>query len=365
MVKRFRLLPEDRGGFGAWFVSAWLVYLVPLLIGPYYDHASPSVWAVTIGGMIAFVAMYYRAYWVSGTELLLLIGGMTLLGIAFAPYNVGACAYFIFGGSFFAWTGATPAAAYRNLGLYVLGIVALAFVDHMPPPEWGVSIFITALVGAINVRSCEMKRANQQLRAAHDEVGRIAKVAERERIARDLHDVLGHTLSVIILKSELASKLADRDVTRAVAEIREVETIARESLSELREALAGYRAAGIDAEFSRAQSVLETAGVTFAANRAPIELTPSQESVLSLAIREGVTNIVRHAHASTCSLSLAEKNGAVRLEIADNGSGTECAEGLGLAGMRARVELLGGTLVREIAGGTRLILTLPAAADAV
>src|SRR5471030_2037627 len=100
MVKRFRLLPDDHGGFGVWLTSAWLVYLLPLLIDPYVTHASPLVWAVTVGAMIAFVVLYFRAYWTKGIELLVLIGLMTLLGVAFAPFNVGASAFFIFAGSF-------------------------------------------------------------------------------------------------------------------------------------------------------------------------------------------------------------------------------------------------------------------------
>jgi two-component system sensor histidine kinase DesK len=184
-------------------------------------------------------------------------------------------------------------------------------------------------------------------------------VAERERIARDLHDVLGHTLSVIVLKSELATRLAPIDPARASVEIADVERIARESLSELREAVAGYRAVGLAAEVERARSVLETAGVRVECQLGEMRLPPRYEGVVTMAIREGVTNIVRHAGASSCRLSLAQTPRECRLELADDGRGGAGAEGFGLAGMRERVEGLGGTLVREIASGTRLILTLP------
>jgi two-component system, NarL family, sensor histidine kinase DesK len=122
-------------------------------------------------------------------------------------------------------------------------------------------------------------------------------VAERERISRDMHDVLGHTLTAIALKSELAEKLIDTDVVRAAQEIRDVARITRESLGELRAAIAGYRAAGIEAELGRARSALESAGLRVECEVESVSLTSEQEGVLALAVREGVTNVIRHAKA--------------------------------------------------------------------
>ena len=148
-------------------------------------------------------------------------------------------------------------------------------------------------------------------------------------------------------------------MARAAAEIREVESIARESLGELREALAGYRAAGIAAEIERARSVLTAAGVKFECEVENVRLAPRAEGVLALAIREGVTNVVRHANASTCSIRIANEKDGCRFEIYDDGSGARATEGLGLTGMRERVEALGGMVAREVANGTRLIVTFP------
>lgn len=166
---------------------------------------------------------------------------------------------------------------------------------------------------------------------------------------------------MIVLKSELAARLSESDGARAAAEIRDVERIARESLGEVREALAGYRAAGLAAEIERAKDVLTAAGVRFEWDIDHVRLAPREESVLALAIREGVTNVVRHAGASTCRLELVRDGHGCRFTIADDGAGTLTTEGLGLSGMRERIEALGGTFAREVRDGTRLVLTLPKA----
>jgi len=172
--------------------------------------------------------------------------------------------------------------------------------------------------------------------------------------------VLGHTLSVITLKSELAGKLMDRDPDRAGKEIREVEQISRQALSDVRDAIRGYRAQGLSAELARAKSTLETAGLTVQCDAATtMKLPAMHESVLSLAVREAVTNVVRHAQAHTCRMRIEQQNGSCRLEIQDDGVGISSVEGNGLRGMRERVEMLGGTLERSGQSGTMLVITLP------
>jgi two-component system sensor histidine kinase DesK len=216
------------------------------------------------------------------------------------------------------------------------------------------------IIGAGNTFFAERNRINRQLRRANEEIENLAKVAERERIARDLHDVLGHTLSVITLKSELAGKLIDRDSQAARKEISEVEQISRQALSDVRDAIRGYRSQGLVAELAQAKTTLETAGVTVQCDAATTMKLPAvQESVLSLAVREAVTNVVRHARARTCRMRLEQQNGSCRLEIQDDGCGASNSEGNGLRGMRERVEMLGGTLSRNTEAGTRLTITLP------
>jgi two-component system sensor histidine kinase DesK len=197
---------------------------------------------------------------------------------------------------------------------------------------------------------------------AHEEVEALAAVAERERIARDLHDVLGHTLSVIVLKAELAKRLIASDPARAATEIADVETIGRSALTEVREAIGGYRSRGLVAELEAARGTLASAGVSLRADAKPIDsssLTAAEETVLALAIREAVTNIVRHARAKTCRLRFVTENGRRKLLVEDDGEHPLAREGNGLRGMRERVESLGGSLRVEREHGTRLLIELP------
>jgi two-component system sensor histidine kinase DesK len=234
-----------------------------------------------------------------------------------------------------------------------------ALLLPIPSPTWITAFVVSTPIGLSNMFFAQKHRDNAKLQRAHDEIEHLAKIAERERIARDLHDVLGHTLSLITLKSELAGKLIDRDPARAKEEIRAVEATARQALSEVRQAVVGYRAKSLNEEFKLAKSTLETAGLKVDCEAMTVPLQPAQESVLGLALREAVTNIVRHARAQTCRLRLAQNNGHCLLEIADDGSGGTLTEGNGLRGMRERVEAVGGSLVRNSEQGTKILITVP------
>ena len=173
-------------------------------------------------------------------------------------------------------------------------------------------------------------------------------------------------MSVIVLKAELAGRLMERDPARAVNEIAEVERTARLALAEVREAIGGYRAKGLSAEVEQARQTLDAAGVRLICTAAPPSLRAREETVLSLAVREAVTNIVRHARATECILRFAiTPEGLVLLEVADNGAGGALAgrEGNGLRGMRERVEELGGHFRIEAGAasqpGTHLHIELP------
>ena len=352
-----RVLKDKDHGWGPFF---WLLYFGFFFIQPVLDHATARQWFFDALGTVAFLILYFGIFWLEEPIPLLHIGGMVLLGVVFLPFNPGASTFFIFAGAFVPFVVQTQTAAIASLA----AIVAVAGVEGWLLHLNGWTMFYAAVfplvVGGSNVFFAERNRMNRRLRKANEEIEHLAKVAERERIARDLHDVLGHTLSLITLKSELAGKLMERDPQRARKEIGEVEHISRQALSDVRDAIRGYRSQGLAAELAQAKSTLETAGLTVQCDAATVVKLPAvQESVLSLAVREAVTNVVRHAQARTCRLRLEQQNGTCRLEIHDDGRGGSAGEGNGLRGMRERVEMLGGTLDRDTDAGTKLTITLP------
>lgn len=341
----------------------WALYSVLyfgfFFIDPIESHASARVWFFTLLGTAAFLVLYFGIFWVSCRQGMLHIAAMCALGAAFAKYNGGATTFFIFAAACAPFVADNEADGFKAL----FGVEAAAGLTWWALHLNGWFLLfaggLSFVIGISNIHFAQRNRTNKKLIKAQEEIEHLAKVAERERIARDLHDVLGHTLSVIILKSELAGKLMDRDRRRAGEEIREVEQISRQALAEVREAIRGYRSQGLPAELAQAKATLETAGVAVKYETAQISLPALQESVLSMAVKEAVTNVVRHARARNCRLRLEQQNGCCRLEIEDDGRGSSEPEGNGLRGMRERVEMLGGTLNRESQAGTKITITLP------
>jgi two-component system, NarL family, sensor histidine kinase DesK len=356
MLNDMRLVPKDSEY--SWAVYS-VLYLAFFFIDPIESHASALVWGYTLLGATVFLVLYFGLFWVNSRQGLLHIAAMVLMGAAYAKYNGGATTFFIFAAACGPFVVDTETGGFKVLA----AVEAAAFLTWWGLHLNGWFLFFSAglsfVVGISDIHFAQRNRTNRKLLKAQEEIEQIAKVAERERIARDLHDVLGHTLSVIILKSELAGKLMDRDPQRAGNEIREVEQISRQALSEVRDAIRGYRSQGLLAEFAQAKATLETAGVAVKCEAAQIALPALHESVLSMAVREAVTNVVRHAHARTCNLHLEQQNGSCRLAIEDDGRGGTQDEGNGLRGMRERVEMLGGTLERDSQSGTKLTITLP------
>jgi two-component system sensor histidine kinase DesK len=357
-LRSFRSVFRDRDH--GWGPLLWWLYLGFFFVQPVAAHVSRRQWLLDILGAVIFLVLYFGIFLLERPRPLVHVGGMLLLGVVFFPSNPGGCTFFIFAAAMVPFMVSTQTRAVAGLGV----IATVAAIEGLLLRAGAWELFWAAVfpvfIGTGNIFFAERNRINRQLRKANEEIENLAKVAERERIARDLHDVLGHTLSVITLKSELAGKLMDRDPQRAGKEIREVEQISRQALTEVRDAIRGYRAQGLVAELAQAKSTIETAGLTVQCDAATTVKIPAlQESVLSLAVREAVTNVVRHARARTCRMRLEQINGSCRLEIHDDGCGASNGEGNGLRGMRERVEMIGGTLNRSTDAGTTLTITLP------
>lgn len=343
-----------------WFDLVWIVYSVFFFIEP-IQRNTRGYWLQFAAAYAIFVALYAGIIFAgSRRSAYFCLAGMGLLGVVYYPLNVGASGIFIYVVAFAPFVSESIAICIGVVASVSIALAAEGLLLHLNPWTWGFSVFLGLAVGSGNMLVAQRISANQKLTLAHEEIAHLAKVAERERIARDLHDVLGHTLSVVVLKSELAGKLLRQNPERAAKEIGEVEQIARTALAEVREAIRGYRTEGLTAELDRARATLDAAGITVECASSPPKMLPAQETVLSLILREAVTNIVRHADASHCRISLGQSGAHTVLSVEDNGRGGIRHEGSGLRGMRERVESIDGRLEILSENGTRLVIEVPA-----
>lgn len=228
---------------------------------------------------------------------------------------------------------------------------------------WTIAIALEGLlVGSVVLGSAYMGRTNRALHEAREDVARLMVAEERLRFARDLHDLLGHSLSVIVLKAELAGKLAAASPERAAPEIADIERVARQALADVREAVSGYREASLAAEIEQARVALAAAGVKVEIEPFKEGLPAPTESVLAWALREGVTNVIRHAGARAARIHLARSDRQAELELTDDGRGAlDFHPGNGLTGLRERVAGRKGEVEFGPArdGGFRLRVSLP------
>lgn len=256
-------------------------------------------------------------------------------------------------------------------GVVVLGIVGAQFLVAVST-GWDTAVnsgilfapVITVSVGASMLFFGRQREAEQRLGVAQDEITRLAVVEERARFSRDLHDVLGHSLTVVAMKSELAARLVDVDPVRAKTEMQDVERLSREALQGLRRAVSGYREADLDAELLSARAALEAAEIDATL---PADGSAAGDDVRSLfawVLREGVTNVIRHAAASRVRVTLTR----TALTVEDDGTGTSAGSaagaggtfsvtgGNGLRGLRERSDAVGATLTTGTSdlGGFRL-----------
>jgi two-component system sensor histidine kinase DesK len=347
-----------------WQGFLWLAYLFFLVLPGFITGFGRGWLWPTLLSLPPFLLLYVWQFRLPRAPFAVPLG-MALLGVALTPYNPFADVYVIFAAS----TVPTVLSGLTRqllLVLAMLGVYALELVLVLP---WHienlipllVAVTVAPIVCAARHVGIENERKRRALRTSQEEVRRLAAVAERERIGRDLHDLLGHTLSLIALKSELAGRLLERDRTAAAREIAELESVARQALKEVRLAIAGMHGAVLDSELDAARRLLESSGVALVTRRDCPELHADTESGLAMIVREAITNIHRHAAAGHASVELRREAANVMLVIADDGRGGIVAQGRGLNGIEARVRALGGTLLIDSPPqhGTTLRVTLP------
>jgi len=364
LALRAQIMGGRHGGqWTAWLMLVWSiwVFLTPALTVP--DVFPHWLWP-TLAAYAVFLWLFYRAYYRDRRQVLWCALGIAALGYALTPLNGGAQGFLVYACAFLAFALPPRRAVAAMAGVLVLHAVQWLWLSF-PWPYILNGVVVGLAVGLMNVSYARKMHADAALKLSHDEVRRLAALAERERIGRDLHDLLGHTLSLVALKSELAGRLLQRDPQAARAEIEAVARVAREALAQVRSAVTGIRAAGIAAELASAKLLLESDGVVFKYATVDAALPPRVETALALTVREAVTNIQRHARASNAEVAFETQRGDAIVRISDDGRGGAIVPGNGLGGMRERIEALGGRLrIDSTAGqGTRIEARLPLAAN--
>ncbi|MFD6920265.1 sensor histidine kinase [Streptomyces sp. NPDC059944] len=330
--------------------------------------AQPWIGAV---GLFAFNSLYiyvtFRAFVKDkresrSTRVALVVMGFITCGLA-----VG------YGGSwlyFFPLLGLATGAVLRGpwLGRTGLALTALAAVVSSVRAGWdAVNVaYGTFLSTMVTAAILSLSEAVRELRSARQELARQAVEKERMRFSRDLHDLLGHTLSVIVVKSEAARRLAPRDLDAALVQVTDIESVGRQALTEIREAVTGYREGSLATELDRARSALSAARVEPVVRQSGPPLVPQTEVLLGWVLREAVTNIVRHSDATGCDITVDGTPDLVRLTVSDNGTeaapaAPEAGGGTGLKGLTERLAAAGGSLEagRTPRGGFRVRAELP------
>ena len=348
----------------------FLAYALFVFLGPTFSRGDAGDWTLAALSIAAFIPMY-AGFWMAisrhhDTRALVLSVIIALYGFALIPFNLGANTFVVYSAALVPFL-VRPGTAVAYLAILVAAVLLLSLLLPAAARLWLIvpTTLLIVMIGGANVFYAEHQRQSVRLWQAQEQVGELATLAERERISRDLHDLLGHTLSVITLKSELASRLAESDPDRAVAEIRDVERVSRDALSEVRAAVEGYRERGLSGELQSAARALESCGVRMNATIADVRIPARQESILALALREAVTNIVRHARASTCWITLSADVSRLVLVVRDDGRGGSARDGHGLTGMRERIAAVGGTLTVDGSDGMTITVTLPDPAGAI
>jgi two-component system sensor histidine kinase DesK len=231
----------------------------------------------------------------------------------------------------------------------VAGFALAALLVPVAIPWWHVSLRASfdditpigiPIAAVIVFATLEVIRGNQALAEARAEVARLAAENERIRIARDLHDLLGHSLTAITVKAGLARRLGAADPARAVEQIAEVEELSRQALANVRAAVSTYRDVTLVGELARGRELLRASGIAADLPTATDVVDPTHSELFGWALREGFTNVVRHAHATTCAVRLS----ASGVEITDDGVGSTAPPGNGLSGLRERVTAAGGSV---------------------
>ncbi|EEL31772.1 MULTISPECIES: sensor histidine kinase [Bacillus] len=360
--KRMEIFPKHMG----FFPYMWLVYL----LFPIYNLTQVSGWKLVmgIGMLIVFIITYRQLYFVQKTFVLWAFIQMILTFLFAIFYNP----FMIFFGFFTASAmGFAPSKKVFRVLLCLLVVMLGAFVfvnmNQLTPANLVniVPMFILMLLTPFGMRNFNQKKMlKNQLNEANEQIKDLVKREERQRIARDLHDTLGHTLSLITLKSQLVEKLIVKNPERASVEAKEITQTSRTALKQLRELISDMRMITVEEELEQIKAILQAANIELEIEQeaSASSLSPIEQNILGMCLREAVTNVVKHSKATQCTVSVLESQGELILKVEDNGIGLEDKnnDGNGIRGMKERIALIDGFVeLNTIHPGTLLTVKVP------
>ena len=351
-----------RDGDRGWLASPWpwLAYL-PFYCMPWLWHAPSSAQVIAFAvALVLFLPAYLLSDRWQGARLLAASGLVLGIGIALARWG-GSWTVFSVYAAAMVGIARPPRLAIGAIWSCAGITAAVGLVLHQPLLWWMPGVMLVVMTGLATVARKNMHEHNRALSEAQDEVRRLSRTAERERIARDLHDLVGRSLTLVALKSDVAARLVASDPARAEQEMRGVAEVARDGLAEVRASLAGMAGGSLGREADASRAALAAAGIAATLDGDPESISPEAGAVLAMTLREAVTNVIRHAGATQCRLSVGVAEGVARLAVVDDGRGGSFREGFGLSGMRQRLTAAGGSLTLAPAHpGTRVEATVPA-----
>lgn len=339
----------------------WLVYLSFYFVPWTFQFPPRDEVIISLVGVGIFLFVYFTSFRVRGAKLKACVAAMVLLGIGLEPVSITSCVFLVYAGA--------AAANIRPFSHTVLTGVAIVFVivvyslvTQAHAFFWAPAILFGTMTGVSVYLSQALVDSNTRLISSQKRAKHLAALAERERIARDLHDLLGHTLTVIAVKSDLASKVVEQDPARAKQELKEIHQTTREALSDIRSAINGIKNVSLASELANAKMALASADISAEVDSLNQEFPEHIGAALAMLVKEGVTNIIRHADAEHCEIRVSRVGETAKLVIKDNGVGFDRKEGSGISGMRNRVSALQGRFEIQGGDGTTISAYIPLSA---
>lgn len=350
-TQKDKLLIGDRPVF-------YLVYLI-FYFAPWLFRA-PS-WIDVIVALIvvaAFVPAHFWAFRTIGRYRLVAVVIMEVFAIISAPFHLSFGVFHIYAAAQ-AGLQSTLKKSAITLALCSLVFVACGYYFDRSWIEMGFVVVMSMFVWVTCMTEFEKDRRKSVLVRERELDKQQASLMERERIAADLHDLLGHTLTMVALKSEIAGKLMELDPVRAKQEILEINQESRSALKNVRAAVSGITSTTLKKEIENAEIALQAAKVSFLVDGEVPYLSIKNDKAASLAIREAVTNVIRHSDATAVKLSFSQDNSNLTLTFEDNGSNVSGVEGSGLTGLKRRIENIGGEAIINMLDGVKIEAKLP------